>query len=232
MADPGGIIVSADYSQLELRTAAVLANEDFLLDVYARGADLHDEMAVFLFKKSFTQEQRVAAKGANFGCLFGIQGWYFGRLFGMSTEEGQRVIDRWWARVPSLAKWRDETQAFGRANGYVRTAFGHKRRFPLITNENREHVLREMVNTPVQGTASDFTTCSIIDLDRELPNFRDHVVLAVHDATVAIAQKSNAKKVCDTIKEVMEAQPKLRLGWDQIPFTVDIKTGPDWGHVK
>ena len=232
-ADPGGIVIAADYSQVELRTAAVLSQDEFLLTIYSEGKDLHDEMAAFLFGKSFTQEQRVAAKAANFGCLFGIQGWYFGQLFGLPTDEATRVIARWWERVPQLSDWCARTRDRGRKDGYVRTAFGHKRRFPLITDENVDHVLKEMVNTPVQGTASDFTTCAIIDLeeDNALDPIGAGIVLAVHDSTLALAHSSHAKEACQTIKEYMEAQPANRLGWTDIPFSVEVKTGPDWGHV-
>lgn len=233
-ADPGGIVIAADYSQVELRTAAVLSQDEFLLSIYAEGKDLHDEMAAFLFGKSFTQEQRVAAKAANFGCLFGIQGWYFGQLFGLPTDEATRIIARWWDRVPQLNAWCERTRSEGRKNGYVRTAFGHKRRFPLITDENVDHVLKEMVNTPVQGTASDFTTCAIIDLeeDNALDPIGAGIVLAVHDSTLALSHSRHATEVCSTIKEYMEAQPAKRLGWTDIPFSVEVKTGPDWGHVS
>ena len=234
MADPGGIVIAADYSQVELRTAAVLSGDEFLLTIYSEGKDLHDEMADFLFGKSFTHEQRVAAKAANFGCLFGIQGWYFGQLFGIPTDEATRIIARWWDRVPQLAEWAQHTRTEGRKNGYVRTAFGHKRRFPLITDENIDHVLKEMVNTPVQGTASDFTTCAIIDLeeDNALDPIGAGIVLAVHDSTLALSHRKHAKEACETIREYMEAQPANRLGWTDIPFSVEVKTGPDWGHVK
>lgn len=234
VADPGGIVIAADYSQVELRTAAVLSQDDFLLTVYGEGRDLHDEMASELFGRDFTYEQRVMAKAANFGCLFGIEEWYFGQLFSIPTSEARRIIHNWWARVAKLKEWTEQVKADGRKNGYVTTAFGHKRRFPLITDENVKHVLREMVNTPVQGTASDFTTCAIIDTEEGalLEDYDAGIVLAIHDSTLALAPKKYQAEATEIIRGVMERQPAHHLGWTDIPFTVDIKIGTDWGHVK
>lgn len=233
-ADYNGVFIAADYSQVELRTAAVLSGDTFLLTVYGEDRDLHDEMAASLFGSHFTSEQRVMAKAANFGCLFGIEAWYFGQLFGISTQAARKIIKGWWGRVPELRQWTEEVVSNGRKQGYVTTAFGHKRRFPLITDENVKHVLREMVNTPVQGTASDFTTCAIIDIEEGdlLEGMGTGVVIPLHDSINALADKKHQVEACAVVKEVMEAQPAKQLGWRDIPFTVEVKVGPDWGHVK
>jgi DNA polymerase-1 len=231
-APAGYVIVQSDYSQCELRTAAMLSGDEFLLTCYHEKRDLHSEVARELYGPHFTYEQRQIAKNVNFSALYGVGPYTLYLMYKVPLDEAPGLIRKWWKRFPKLAEWVKVVHSQVEDDGFIQTPFGHKRRFHLLTDTNYDHALKEGVNTYVQGTASDFTTMSVVALEPVLPELDAGVVLSVHDSVVAICRQGHTREVANTIKEVMETRPAELLGWDEIPFSADIATGYDWGHVE
>lgn len=235
-APPGYSIVQADYSQLELRTAAVLSQDPGLLNIFLEGRDLHSEVARQFYGEQFTKQQRVLAKNVNFGILFGLQAKKLARMQKLPFLDAQEAIDLWWTTFPRVGKWVAEVHDKAKTVGVLPSPWGHRRRFHLITPQNIDHTLKEAVNFYVQGTAAQFTTLAVVELEPILSQLlpdsdRNGVVLTVHDSILALVPDSRRDAACRIIKHTMETIPARYLNWTQIPFKVDVQYGRDWGHL-
>jgi DNA polymerase-1 len=233
VAPPGRCIVQADYSQAELRTIAVTSADANLLSIYRRNADLHTEVATELFGADFTKEQRVIAKNYNFGIAYGQEAFSFSQMYHISKEQARRDIDNWWSRFPGVWEWTRNVHKETRKNGELLSAFGRRRRFPLITDQNLDHTLKEAVNFLIQSTASDFTLYSLIRLmsDGELDLSRCFPIILVHDSIVLEADELYADEAGSIVASTMAAAPAQSLGWTDIPFNTDVSIGGTWGDV-
>jgi DNA polymerase-1 len=234
VAPEGKVILQADYSQAELRTIAVTSGDESLLEIYRSGKDLHTEVATELFGSNFTKEQRVLAKNYNFGIAYGQQAFTFSQMYHMSKAQAERDIARWWSRFPGVWNWTRRVHKEVRANGELTSAFGRKRRFPLITNENLDHTLKEAVNFVISSTASDFTLLSLIRLmnDGELDLSRCFPIILVHDSIVCECEADYASTAQDIVRSSMESSPRVSLEWTDIPFNADVQVGHTWGDVE
>jgi DNA polymerase I len=236
-APPGYKIIQADYSQLELRTAAVLSQDPGLLQVFLDGRDLHSEVATDFFGPDYTKDQRVLAKAVNFGILFGIRAGHFSMINKVPVDESQRMIDAWWELFPGVREWVAEVRHQARQVGELTSPFGHRRRFHLITDQNLDHTMKEAVNFYVQGTAAQFTTLAVVELEpilsKLLPDpLRNGIVLTVHDSILALVPDEYVRETALTMKHTMESIAQRYLQWFQIPFKVDVEVGQDWGHLQ
>lgn len=229
LPSPGNCIISADYSQAELRTCAKLSGDVGLLSIYRDSSrSLHKERAAAFYGEGYTKEEYVKSKNINFGVTYGQSASAFAQMYHMPQEEAQSYITSWWREFPQLLEWTKELQQRARKDGYVQSPFGHKRRFHLITDENIGDVEREAVNFLPQNIAAWITISALC----ELVDLGIRIVATVHDSIVADVPANNISDCATIMKEVMESQVEKQLGWTDIPFLVDISVGPNWGELE
>ena len=232
LPSPGNVIVAGDLSQAELRACAKLSGDGNLLSIYRDSSrSLHKERASAFYGADYTKEQYVKSKNINFGVTYLQSAESFAQMYSMSKREAQGQIDSWWESFPTLEKWAKREVWKEVAKGYVESPFGHRRRFYLITEENKGDVLREAVNFKPQNIAAWATVSALSDL---VLDYGVRVVATVHDSIVADVPKENAHETAKLMKEVMERQFETQLGWSQedIPLVADVSIGPNWGELK
>jgi len=231
LPSPGNVIISADFSQAELRTCAKLSGDSNLLGIYRDSSrSLHKERAAAFYGDNYTYEEYVKSKNINFGVTYGQGAFAFAQMYHMPESEAQAYIDSWWREFPTLLEWSNELKARAKKDGLVVSPFGHKRRFHLITDDNLGDVEREAVNFLPQNIAAWLTISALC----ELVDMGIRIVATVHDSIVADVPADSAIFVARTMKNVMESQSVKQLGWsqDDIPFLVDISIGENWGSLK
>jgi DNA polymerase I len=234
VAEPGHVLVSADYSQIELRVLAHLAQEQSLIDAFRRGDDIHDQTARKVFGEDSalsTHELRRRAKIINYALLYGKTAFTLAKDIGVTQTSAQAFIDAYFAGYPSVRTYIDETIAKARDTGVVSTLFGRRRKVPELTSRNgqiRAAAERVTVNLPIQGTAADILKRAMIDLHAalaDLPGTR--MILTVHDELVMEAPESDADRVAAMVRERMEHAVAL-----DVPLTVDVGIGRTWTEAK
>jgi len=231
LPSPGNVIVAGDLSQAELRTCAKIGKVDGLLSIYRdSNRSLHKERAAAFYGEGYTKEEYVKAKNINFGVTYGQGAAAFAQMYHMPRREAQEYIDSWWREFPELLKWTEEVGNEAITKGIVRSPFGHRRRFHLITDENIGDVKRESVSSIAQNVAAWITICAVIDL----ADAGVRVVATVYDSIVADVAASEAMEVAKLMKETMEIQSIKQLGWarEDIPFLADVSIGENWGNLK
>lgn len=232
-APRGRVLVEMDYSQIELRILAYLSNDRFLWDVYMRGRDLHDEVAAALFGPGFTKEQRVRAKFVNFGIAYGRGAGSIASEFGIDFQEAQRMIKEWFRRAPEAAAFIRTCRQAPNLGKSMGTLFGRRRRFGLLTNENRNALENEAVNFPMQSTASDITLTFAMRYDSDLrSNWGAGIVNLIHDSVlIEVPESAEVGAMCATVAGWMRKHPQEVLETD-LPFDVSISKGHLWGDVS
>jgi len=229
---PGGVILNADYSQAEMRVIAALSGDSELARIYRERLSLHRIVAARFYGDEYTGEQYVRAKNMDFGTAYGQTAYTFQEKHDIPQREGEKFIKWWWQEFSGVAHWRDEVHSVILSNGEVVTEFGRKRRFHLITKENKDACLREGFNFIPQSTAHDFTLWSLCQLVlHELDPEKGLVILEGHDALTLDVREDNVDEVAKIVKQVMDSAPKESLGWD-FPFESEIQVGPSWGEVE
>lgn len=227
LPSPGNVIISADFSQAELRTCAKLSGDRNLIAIYADSSrSLHKERAAAFYGENYTKEEYVKSKNINFGVTYGQSADAFAQMYHMPKQEAQAYIDSWWREFPVLKEWTNELKQRARS-GIIQSPFGHKRRFHLITDDNKGDVEREAVNFLPQNIAAWLTISALV----ELVDLDIRIVATVHDSIVADVPADEADDIARTMKQVMESQPYKELGWSDLPFTSDISIGPNWGKL-
>ncbi|MFL6752798.1 MAG: DNA polymerase I [Sphingomicrobium sp.] len=236
VADPGHVILSADYSQIELRLAAHMADVPQLKEAFRAGADIHSLTAEELFG-SADRESRNKAKTVNFAILYGISSWGLAGRLGVSREEGKAIIDRYFERFPGIRAYIHGTLAFAREHGFTRTLFGRKTHFePNIRSPNpsiRGGAERAAINAPIQGTSADLIKRAMARMDDALAGAgleRVKMLLQVHDELVFEVPEGQEQAAAEAIKHVMAhaAEPALAL---DVPLDVEVGWGPNWGEA-
>jgi len=226
-ASRGYTLIQADYSEAELRMAAVLSGDEALSDIYYTGRDFHSETCTNFYGPDFTKEQRVTAKTINFRILYGGEAFGFAQQLHIPPTEAQRYIDWWWSQFPDVKKWVRKNHRKILQEGVLESATGRKRRFHLITDENKHHTLKEGINFLIQSPASDLCLYSLIKL-HDVPWL--HTLLTVHDSILFEAPQDRVKESVHIIKTTMEGAASDLLGWG-FPFVCDIQTGQRWGEL-
>lgn len=227
-------LVSADYSQFELRLAAVMANDEELIDMFNRGADIHLTTASQIYDRSpedVTKQMRRAAKAINFGILYGMSPHGLAIATGMMRDQANSFIERYKSLRKPLFDYMDKTKEEARHNGYVETWFGRRRPMPDIHSSNfvvRQAAERAAINMPIQGTESDLMKMAMIQVYNKLNNdFPDcKMLLQIHDSIMVECPADQAEKVGQMLKETMESVAKLPVKLD-----VDIEVGKNWGEL-
>lgn len=228
---PDGYILSADYSQIELRIMAELSSDPKLIDNFLKGDDVHTATAAHIFHvtpENVTKEQRRQAKTANFGIIYGISSFGLSQRLGIPRKEAKDFITRYFETYPGVRNYMDKCIADARENGYVSTVFGRRRYLPGINSRN--HVVRGLaernaINTPVQGSAADIIKLSMINIFRKMKaeGLKSKMVLQVHDELVFDVIPSELNRLCDIVKQEMESVVKL-----SIPLTTECSYGKNW----
>jgi DNA polymerase-1 len=231
VADDGCLILNADYSQAELRTIAKLSGDRGLGTAYEQGLDIHSISAARFYGKNFTKEQRSRAKNMNFGVPYGQSAQTFQEKHDIPEEEAAKFIEWWKTEFATVWEWRDEINATLHREGYVQTPYGRKRRFYLLTPQNKDAAHREAVNFVPQSIANDFTLSALHVLTRELDPRQASINLTVYDSIVANIREDHITEIAVIIKQVMESVPHDDLGWT-FPFVADISVGPSWGEQE
>jgi len=228
---PDGLIVSADYSQIELRIMAHLSGDEHLTQAFREGVDVHAATAAKIFGipvSEVTREQRGMAKTANFGIMYGISSFGLAQRLHLSRSAAKELIDGYFASFPAIRSFIDSSIAFAREHGYVQTLFGRRRYLPDIQARNatvRSLAERNAVNAPIQGTSADIIKLAMIRVAERLAKegFRSRMVLQIHDELVFDAIPSEVPALQALVKEVMEHVLEL-----SVPLTVECSAGANW----
>ncbi|MBP3203123.1 MAG: DNA polymerase I [Bacteroidales bacterium] len=228
---PEGVIVSADYSQIELRIMAHLSGDEHLTQAFRDGVDVHAATAAKIFGipvSEVTREQRGMAKTANFGIMYGISSFGLAQRLHLPRGAAKALIDDYFAAFPSIRSFIDASVAFAREHGYVQTLFGRRRYLPDIQARNatvRALAERNAVNAPIQGTSADIIKLAMIGVARRLreEGFKSRMVLQIHDELVFDALPSEVPALKAMVKDVMENVISLA-----VPLTVECSAGKNW----
>jgi len=231
VADPGYQIVSADYSQIELRVLAHFSQDPAFLDAFAAGHDIHRRTAAEVFGVALdvvTSEQRRIAKAINFGLVFGQTDFGLAQTLRIARADAHAYIERYFQRYARVRQFMDEAIAEARRTGSVSTLLGRTRALPQIKSsrpQERNYAERMARNTPIQGSAADLLKLAMIRVDREMACFPDaRLLLTVHDELVFEVKTDEVPAFSAWVKQVMESAYVLR-----VPLVVDVHAGPDWG---
>ena len=233
VAEPGFVLMSADYSQIELRLAAHMADVPQLKAAFRDNADIHSLTAEELFG-SADRDNRNKAKTVNFAILYGISSWGLAGRLGIPREEGKAIIERYFERFPGISTYISETLAFAREHGFTRTLFGRKTHFPNIRSPNqsfRGGAERAAVNAPIQGTSADLIKRAMARMDGALEEAGlggVRMLLQVHDELVFEVPEGRESDAAQVIRKVMStaAEPGVTL---DVPLDVEVGSGEHWG---
>ncbi len=228
---PDGLIVSADYSQIELRIMAHLSCDTHLTQAFRDGVDVHAATAAKIFKipvEEVTREQRGMAKTANFGIMYGISSFGLAQRLHLSRTAAKELIDGYFEAFPAIRGFIDDSISFARENGYVETLFGRRRYLPDISARNatvRALAERNAVNAPIQGTSADIIKLAMIRVAEKLKeeDLRSRMVLQIHDELLFEAPAEEVPKLQKLVKDVMENVIQL-----SVPLTVECSSGNNW----
>lgn len=229
----GTKLVQADYSQAELRTIAALSGDRLLSGVYERGEDLHNLTAERFYGESFTPENRANSKNMNFGVFYWQSADTFQEKHEIPKEEAQKYIDWVWSTFTDVRLWQNDVLKFKRTReySYVQSPFGHRRRFYLITKENRNAVKREAINFLPQNIAANLTLHACIELHKQIDLKQARLCLTVHDSILAQVLEGYVEEYSTICTQVMESMPHTKLSWT-LPFKADIGVGTTWATAK
>ena len=228
---PDGVIVSADYSQIELRIMAHLSKDEHLTQAFREGVDVHAATAAKIFGipvSEVTREQRSMAKTANFGIMYGISTFGLAQRLHLPRAAAKELIDGYFASFPSIRSFIDGSIAFAREHGYVETLFGRRRYLPDIQARNatvRALAERNAVNAPIQGTSADIIKLAMIGVAARLKEqgLRSKMVLQIHDELLFDAVPEEVPALKALVTEVMEHVMEL-----SVPLTVECSSGINW----
>jgi DNA polymerase-1 len=232
VADAGHVLISADYSQIELRVLAHLAGEETLIKAFAEGADIHDRTALKVFGPNSgldPHELRRRAKIINYALLYGKTAFTLAKDIGVTQQAAQEFIDAYFAGFPQVRGFLDRTLDEARATGIVTTMFGRRRRVPDVNSRNgqsRAAAERTAVNLPIQGSAADIMKRAMIIVHDALPASA-RMILTVHDELLFEVPAAEADAVADLVRSKMASAATLKA-----PLTVDVGIGENWKEAK
>jgi DNA polymerase-1 len=232
--DDAHVLLSADYSQIELRVLAHVTEDPALLEAFQRGEDIHTTTASIVYgvaREEVTRDMRRNAKVVNFGLVYGLSEFGLSRDTGMSREDSAAFIERYFANFASVTRWLEQTREQVRKWGYVETIFGRRRYIPDVLAANRgirQAAERMAVNMPIQGAAADIMKFAMIRVDRALheSGMEAHQLLQVHDELVLETPRDEVVALVPLLREAMGGAADLR-----VPLDVDVKVGHNWSAM-
>ena len=234
-------LVALDYSQIELRLAAILSGDEKLCEIFRAGRDVHKEVAAMVFgvaPENVDSEMRRRAKVINFGILYGMGANALRQQLGSTMAEAHNFLDEYFHTFTTLAEYLEKTKGFARKHGYTETLFGRRRQFPEMKSSLpyvRAQAERMAINAPLQGTQADIIKLAMVQIDEMLvaDGVRDdaHLLLQVHDELVYEIRQERLPALAERVKDVMESVMK-----DQethgVFILAQMKSGPDWGSME
>jgi DNA polymerase-1 len=230
-AEPGFVLLAADYSQIELRLLAHFSQDLMLVEAYRRGDDIHTLTAAEVFgvpPLMITDEHRRSAKAVNFGIVYGLSAFGLSQQLGIDKGEAKRFIDRYFDRYKGVRAFIDKTLEEARREQKVRTLFGRVRPIPDINSKNanqRGFAERTAVNTPLQGTAADLIKIAMIRIDAEMREreMKSRMTLQVHDELVFEVAEAELEAMKTLVRDQMENAHPLT-----VPLLVEVGVGKNW----
>ena len=236
IAAQGNVLLSVDYSQIELRIVAHMAQDQAMLDAFRAGQDIHATTAAAIYNvplDQVTKEMRRHAKAINFGLIYGMSAFGLTRSTELTLAEADDFVKAYFIRFPGVKKYLDGIRKQAAQDGYVETLFGRRRYFPALQSKqntqmkNREE--REAINSPIQGTAADIMKIAMLHIPSALKQagLRAQMLLQVHDELVLEVPKEELEKTCKLVQELMGSACKL-----DIPRLTEARSGPNWGEMK
>ena len=233
--DKGWALLSADYSQIELRLVAHFTEDETLVQAFKDGEDIHHRTAMEVFdvgSDAVTREMRRKAKVINFGIIYGMTAHGLTDELHASRTESQRYLDIFFARYPRVKPWMERLLAKAREDGYVQTMFGRRKAYPELHSQNamkRQAAERAAVNMPLQGSAADIVKAAMVKVDHILTkkDFKTKMLLQVHDELVFDVPNKELDDVAEELGKVMSGVVKLR-----VPLVVNFKSGPNWMDME
>jgi DNA polymerase-1 len=231
IAAPGNVIVSADYSQIELRIMAHISQDAGMLRAFAEGEDIHRATAAEIFgvpPAEVSSEQRRYAKVVNFGLIYGMSAFGLASNLGIERSAAQMYIDKYFMRFPGVAQYMADTRAQAKARGYVETVFGRRLWLPEINSPNgprRQAAERAAINAPMQGTAADLIKLAMIAVQDwlETEKLQSKMVMQVHDELVLEVPQAELDHVRETLPRLMAGVAQLK-----VPLIAEVGVGPNW----
>src|SRR4051794_19214347 len=234
IAEPGHVLISADYSQIEFRVLAHLSEDPVLIDAFREGADFHERTAVKIFGADSTRDKhelRSIAKMVNYALLYGKTAFTLSKDIGVTPQAAQEFIDAYFAGFPSIRAFIDRTLEEARATGVVKTMYGRRRLVPELNSrdfQRRAAAEREAVNMPIQGTAADIMKRAMIDVHAALlPHPDARMILTVHDELLFEVPAARADEFSALVRDRMQSAAVMK-----VPLTVDVGVGGNWKDAK
>lgn len=236
VAAEDNILLSSDYSQIELRVLAHMSKDEHLIDAFNHGADIHSSTAMRVFNidkpQNVTPNDRRNAKAVNFGISYGETEYGLAKRLSISNKEAAEMIQAYFERYPGVANYIAETKREAKDKGYVSTMFNRRRKLPEINNRNfmvRQGAERQAINAPIQGSAGDILKIAMINLDAALSEgkFKAKLLLQVHDEIILEVPKEELAAVQNLVKQTMESAVELN-----VPLLADENTGDSWYEAK
>jgi DNA polymerase-1 len=235
VAEKGNKLISADYSQLELRLLAHITRDEVMLDAFQKGDDIHNRTSRLVFRAKTDEELKEArrfSKIVNFAIAYAIEPWGLSQRVGISRQEARKVIDDYYATYKGVRRYMDEISVQAREHGYVRSLYGRIRPLPGIHDRNaniRKAAEREAINMPIQGTASDIVKIAMLHADNAFrrEGLQAQMLMQVHDELLVECAESEAEKVAATLKREMENAVEL-----DVPLVADTGIGDNWMDAK
>jgi DNA polymerase-1 len=236
VAEPGHVLISADYSQIELRLLAHIGDIPQLKRAFAAGQDIHATTASEMFGvpiEGMPSDIRRRAKAINFGIVYGISAFGLSNQLNIPQDEAGAYIKTYFERFPGIRAYMDATKAFVRENGYVTTLFGRKINIPDIRAKSvgqRQFAERAAINAPIQGAAADIIRRAMARMPDALEGYRTRMLLQVHDELVFEAPEDEVERVIPIIRRAMEraAEPAVAL---TVPLEVDARAALNWDEA-
>ena len=231
IAKPGCKLISADYSQIELRIMAHISQDEGLLKAFREGKDIHRATAAEVFgtqPENVTAEQRRMAKVINFGLIYGMSAFGLAQNLGIERRMASHYIEEYFARYPGVARYMQQTRSAAHAQGYVQTAFGRRLWLPDILSSRpavRAGAERAAINAPMQGTAADLIKRAMISLDRWLKkqNLKSRLILQVHDELILEVPEDELELVKENVAAIMQSAASL-----SVPLLAEVGVADNW----
>lgn len=232
-AEEGWKMISADYSQIDLRVVAHQSNDKKMIELFHKNVDIHRATASEVYKvplSQVTDKMRRSAKALNFGVIYGMSVFGFATAAKIERDEAKKFINEYMERFSGIAKYMKDTKDAARINQYVETEIGRRRNIPEINSANfmvQSAAERMAINMPIQGLSADIVKFAMLAIDKEFKNNPDvRMLLQVHDEIILEAKEEVAEKTAKRIKEIMESVYNLR-----VPLIADVKIGDNWGEI-
>lgn len=232
VASENSKLISADYSQIELRVLAHLSQDKMMLEAFNSGKDIHTATAAQIFNipiEEVSDIQRKKAKAVNFGIIYGISSFGLSESVNISRKEAEEFISKYFEKYSRVKAYLDEIVEDAREKGYIHTLFGRRRRSTDLKSSNwfiRNQAERIAMNTPIQGTASEIMKLAMLKVAEQLKDMKSKMILQIHDEIIVEANIDEYDKVCNIIKASMENVVKL-----SVPLVVSISSGTSWGEL-